>query len=239
LSGLVHANSVLKDSSIQMMIKNLEEFIHTQLTNEQSELGHVYKNNQLYIDGLLEDYAFVIQANLDLYSYYGNSAYLTNAKSYTLTALDLFYDTDENLFRAHTENPHLIIDHYDIEDNVIPSSNAIMANNLLLLNSIEYNSHFYNIAQHMLNTTLAGINYGSIYSHWLLAYMKNTSSFKLIKLKGKDLNDSLSYLKNHYIPNSFFIYKTTEELQKIEVCTNNKCMYIEDFNELLNILSIK
>ncbi len=239
LSGMIHANSVLKNEAIEKTIFKLEYFIHNVLTNENFELGHAYKNNKVYIDGLMEDYAFVIQANIDLYSYYGKEEYLLNAKKFSNIAFDLFYDESQNYFRAHQKNPALIMDHFDIEDNVIPASNSIMTNNLLLLNSIDYNPHYYKSALKMLENIIHTIDYASAFSHWLLAYLKTEDTFKMITVGSNLYKKNIETLRNKYLPNTLLLYKELENSPKIEVCSSNKCILLNDFNELLDMISIK
>lgn len=239
LSGMIHANSVLKDETIEKTIFKLEYFIHNVLTNENFELGHAYKNNKVYIDGLMEDYAFVIKANIDLYTYYGKEDYLLNAKKFSNAAFDLFYDERQNYFRAHQKNPDLIMDHFDIEDNVIPSSNSIMTNNLLLLNSIDYNPHYHKSALKMLENVINTIDYASAFSHWLLAYLKTQNTFKMITVESNLYQKNMEALRNKYLPNTLLLYKEFENSPKIEICSDNKCMLLNDFNELLNKISIK
>ena len=239
LSGMIHANSVLKNEAIEKTIFKLEHFIHNVLTNENFELGHAYKNNKVYIDGLMEDYAFVIQANIDLYSYYGKEEYLLNAKKFSNIAFDLFYDESQNCFRAHQKNPALIMDHFDIEDNVIPASNSIMTNNLLLLNSIDYNPHYHKSALKMLENIIHTIDYASAFSHWLLAYLKTKDTFKMITVGSNLYKKNMETLRNKYLPNTLLLYKELENSPKIEVCSSNKCILLNDFNELLDMISIK
>lgn len=236
LSGLVHANSILNDNEIEKIIYNLESFISNHLTIEDFNLGHVYKNDNLYIDGLFEDYAFVIQAYIDLYSNSFNEEYLQKAKNYTHVAYDLFYDIEKQFFCSHKKDPNLIIKHFEIEDNVIPSSNSIMANNLLILGHLFQNSYFTETAKKMTDHILETIDYASAFSHWLLAYLKTKKSFTEITIIGSKAKDFKNEISINYLPN--YLISGTENKSNlpflkdykinlntdIYICTNNNCL---------------
>lgn len=131
------------------------------------------------------------------------------------------------------------MDHFDIEDNVIPSSNSIMTNNLLLLNSMDYSPYYYKTALKMLETTINTIDYASAFSHWLLAYLTTQDTFKMITLESNLYQKNIETLRNKYLPNTLLLYKEFENSLKIELCSGNKCMLLNDFNELLVKISIK
>lgn len=236
LSGLVYANSILKDIEIEETIYNLESFISNHLTKEDYNLGHVYKNNNLYIDGLFEDYAFVIQAYIDLYSNSFNEEYLQKAKNYTHVAFDLFYDVEKHFFCSHRKDPNLIIKHFEIEDNVIPASNSVMANNLLILGQLFQNSYFTETAKKMTHHILETIDYASAFSHWLLAFLKTKNTFTEITIIGSEAKDFRNEINSNYLPNHMISgsenisslpflkdYKINPNTE-IYICTNNNCL---------------
>ncbi|RRJ90849.1 thioredoxin domain-containing protein [Paenimyroides tangerinum] len=246
LSGLVHANSILNDIALENTITSLETFISNQLTKEDYHLGHVYKNNQLYIDGLFEDYAFVIQAYIDLYSSTFDESYLQKAKNYTHVAFDLFYDVEKQFFCSHKNDPNLIIKHFEIEDNVVPASNSVMANNLIVLGLLFENSYFTETAKKMTNHILETIDYASAFSHWLLAFLKTEKSFTEITIIGDKANEYNNEINNFFIPNSiisgskcksnvpFLKDYSFNQTTDIYICTNKNCLKpinsIEEFS---------
>jgi len=256
LSGLIQANSILNNKEIDNIIYNLESFISNKLTKEDNILGHVYKENNLYIEGLFEDYAFVIQAYLDLYSSTFNEEYLQKAKNYTHVAFDHFFDTEKQFFCAHRTNSNLITKHFEIEDNVIPASNSVMANNLIILGLLFENSYFTETANKMINHVLESIDYASAYSHWLISYLKTSKSLTEITIFGKDAKEYNTIIKNTFLPNSILsgsnkisslpILKnySLKNNTDIYICTNNNCLkplttladfyiYYENINRLI------
>lgn len=249
LSAFSHANSILNNDELSNIILKLEKFISNQLTNENFELGHTFKNNELYIDGLFEDYAFIIQAYIDLYTNTLNEAFINQAKNYTNVAFDLFFDSEKKFFRSHKLNKNLITNHFDIEDNVIPASNSIMANNLIFLGMIFDNKHYVNVSENMLSKITESIDYASAFSHWLLAFLKTEDNFKEISIIGAETEKFHTELIQDYLPNSLicgsskpsdlqilknYSFKNTKNTE-IYVCSNKKCLKpFTKFSDFIN-----
>lgn len=236
LSGLIHANSILKEKETTKIISNLEKFIANKLTKEDYQLGHTFKNNELYLDGLFEDYAFIIQAYIDLYSNTFNEDYLNKAKNYTHVAYDLFYDSEKQFFRSHKLDPKLIINHFEIEDNVVPASNSVMANNLMTLGLIFENSYFIETGNKMTNRVLETIDYASAFSNWLLTHLKTEKSFTEITVIGNEAAIYNQRISDHYLPNTLITgsniksripylknYQINDKTE-IYICTNKNCL---------------
>src|SRR5690606_2854697 len=70
----------------------------------------------------------------------------------------------------------------ETEDNVIPSSNAVMALNLLKMGVLYQNNYYTEIAKKMIETVKSNIDFPSAYSHWLLAdlYLQNPTEISIV-----------------------------------------------------------
>jgi uncharacterized protein YyaL (SSP411 family) len=86
------------------------------------------------IPGFLDDYAALIQANVDAYSVNFDENYLMIAGQLAKYALANFYDAEEGLFYyTDSEAEKLIARKKELFDNVIPASNSMMAKCLYFL----------------------------------------------------------------------------------------------------------
>jgi uncharacterized protein YyaL (SSP411 family) len=86
------------------------------------------------IPGFLDDYAALIQANVDAYSLNFDESYLITAAQLAKYALANFYDAEEGLFYyTDSEAEKLIARKKELFDNVIPASNSMMAKSLYFL----------------------------------------------------------------------------------------------------------
>ena len=111
---------------------------------------HTYQAKKAKIDGNLEDYAFTINAALDLYENTGDTYYLKKADQLSKIVIKKFV-TSENPFFTFTENPVLFSQIISLDDNVIASANAIMAENLWELGQLNENDDYSERAKNMLN----------------------------------------------------------------------------------------
>jgi hypothetical protein len=104
------------------------------------------------IPGYLEDYGFVIEAFLKLYQATFNEEWLERVNSLLNYTLENFYDEKEGLFFfTDKHSPQLIAAKKEILDNVIPSSNAIMATNLYIAGLLLDNDQYQDISENMLH----------------------------------------------------------------------------------------
>lgn len=111
--------------NIQFLEKNLME---------GNRVYRSFKGKRGNTEGFLEDYAYVIQAYLKLYQANFNEEWITKAKSLTEYVLENFYDPHESyFFYTSVQAEKLIARKKEIFDNVIPSSNGIMVQNLFHL----------------------------------------------------------------------------------------------------------
>jgi len=113
------------EASIRFIEQNL---IH------QGRAYRSFKDKQSSTEGFLEDYAFLIQAYSSLYHSSFKEDYLDKAKMWCDYVLIHFTDKKDGYFHfsaAHAEQ--LIAQKKEIFDNVIPSSNSVMARNLFHL----------------------------------------------------------------------------------------------------------
>ena len=111
---------------------------------------HTYQSNKAKMEANLEDYAFTIKAALDLYKNTGTIDYLTQAHKLTKQSIEKFKN-NENPFFTFTENPVLFSDIISLDDNVIPSANALMAENLWTLEYLLENEEYNTKVQKMLD----------------------------------------------------------------------------------------
>ncbi len=99
--------------------------------------GHLlraYKDGKSHIKGYSEDYAFFIQALLDLYEATFEVDWLTEADRLNREMIRQFWDDSSGgFFFTGKENESLVAQSKNPYDNVIPSSNAVAAFNLIRL----------------------------------------------------------------------------------------------------------
>ena len=123
---------------------------------------------------LADDYAHAIRCFLDLHEISGDPSWYNHALNLQRRAIDLFSD-DEGLFFHMTPRgfERSAINPLETEDNVIPSSNAVMAKNLLDLGLLEGNTTWIQRAEKMtLHMTGHFERYPEGYYAWMQLYLR-------------------------------------------------------------------
>ena len=246
LTGFVDSFNALQNPVyLDLALKNAH-FISEKLWSPDGNLFRSYKNGKAIINGFLEDYVCVIQSFIALFEVTFDEKWLHSAKQLMDYSLEHFYDTNRKFFTYTSDlDSALISKHYEIEDNVIPASNSIMARNLHQL-SVHFGNNFYEkTAQEMLDQILANIDYPSAFSNWLNLAL-DFSNAKELAIVGPNALSELYKLNSHYLPNilisgstenstlPFLSNRFQKEKTLFYLCENRTCLArTENYEELI------
>ncbi|HEY0580476.1 MAG TPA: thioredoxin domain-containing protein, partial [Candidatus Nitrosocosmicus sp.] len=113
---------------------NAINFIETKMKSSDGSLYRIYKSNISKIPSYLDDYAFYINALLDLLEIRPDAYYIELIIHYTDYLIKNFWDSDENNF-YYTSSSHelLPIRNKILYDLAIPSGNSISVSNFIRL----------------------------------------------------------------------------------------------------------
>jgi hypothetical protein len=251
LKGFVDAYKALNDENyLKTALKNAN-FIIKNLWTTDGNLLHNYKNGQSNINGYLEDYCFVIEAFISLYEVTFDENWLQNARQLTDYCFEHFYDEKKSFF-AFTSNldEALITQHFETEDNVIPASNSVMANNLFKLSIYFNNSHYERVVQKMLKNTIPNIDYPSAFSNWLNVFLNYSNQNKELAICGEKALEYCKKINNLYYPNiilagsakpsnlPFLENRFAENTTLFYVCQNKTCQLPNtNFEEVISLIN--
>lgn len=248
LKGFVDAYKALGNSNyLEIAIKNATFIIEKQWTPD-GNLYHNYKNGKSTINGYLEDYCFVIDAFIALYEVTLDEKWLQNAKQLTDYCFDTFYDEKAGFFTFTSKiDAPLITTHFETEDNVIPASNSVMANNLFKLSIYFHSSYYEAICMKMLQQIIPNIDYPSGYSNWLNVLMNYSEQNKELGVCGEKALEYITKINQHYFPNiviagtkvatslPFLKDRFVENETLFYVCQNQTCLLpTNNFEEVLS-----
>ena len=224
------------------------EFIVKNLYSEDGQLLRNYKNGKSNINGYLEDYSAIISGFLSLHEVTLDEKWLKYSKQLTEYVYKHFYNEKTKMFYFTSDlDEKLLSRTVEFRDDVIPSSNSIMANNLFLLSHYFDNQDYLETAIKMLNNVSPEIDpYPNGFSNWLDLMLKISDSFYEVAIVGEDavsktieinksfkpnkliigsLNDSgLPLLKNRYVNNDTFIYVCVKKACKLPVKTSEEAL---------------
>ena len=238
LKGYIDAYRVFDDDHfLEKALKNANFILKIQIKDDGG-LYRNFKNGKSTINAYLEDYSTVIDAFINLYEVTLDEKWLHNAKLLTNYCFDHFYDDKSNMFYfTSDEDKGLITRIIDTDDNVIPSSNSIMANNLFKLGHMYANKKYTTTAKQMLhNMKEKVIKYGAGASNWSLLYTSLLGDFYEIAIVGKNAKQLLKEINKKYIPNKLIVgsinesslpllqYKHNKNETTIYVCIDGTCL---------------
>lgn len=207
LSGLSESYQALQDSSILDLANKNAVFLKSLVRNER-----LYRFPDKDLEGFMEDYAAVIQGFIKYFETTQDRSYLDLANTLTARVEEAFYDETENLYYFSSEaNANLIARKKELFDNVIPSSNSIMAWNLVHLGTHFYNDEMIQKGQSVLAQTRELIIQEPEYmSNWGMQAMELSYNFAEIIIVGPDAHAFANQINQQFIPNKI-ISATIEE----------------------------
>ncbi len=238
--GLLSSFEAFGDEQFLVQAKRTFSFLKENLISK-GELMHTFQINEAKIEANLEDYAFTIKALLSLYQNTGDLDYLVLGDKLTQKVITNF-ETPQNPFFTYTKDPVLFSEIISIHDNVIPSANSIMAENLWKLGHILEKANYGMMANEML-AVVANYFYdakGSNYSQWAQLISKIAYSYKEVVVVGPEAKNINKELQQNYLPNVLFqITNKPSELPLLKdryfdletliyVCKNKVCLRPEN-----------
>ena len=182
-------------------------------------------NDNLYRTGnnlaVLEDYAYLISAALDLFQATQELYYLEFAKKLLQKTIQEFWDPELGVF-LHAKDTFLIVKKFELLCNVSPASNAVMLENLHIFNLMgeDYLNH-----EVQLEDRFKSVLKFSFYLPTYLAYkLKNIA---VITGSEDNLRKVFAKVSNY---NNYF-YLADNLRTNLKICQNTECneYSIEEF----------
>lgn len=237
LQGYVDAYKVFRDKAyLDKAITNAQFIIDNQLTDD-GLLYHSFKDGKSSIIGFSEDYAQTIAAFIALYQSTLDQKWLDISKTLTEYCLDHYGDEKTGMiFFTSDSETDLITRKIEFIDNVIPSSNSVMAENLFKLGHYFADRSYSDKAQQMLKNMNDGLMRSpSGYSNWLELYLNYSNPYYEVAIAGQEAKIKLEEINRFYNPNILIAGTTkdsklplldskfNEEDTYIYVCVNGSC----------------
>ncbi len=135
ISAFARAAQALDEPKYLAAAEAAAGFMRSQLFDSKAgKLKRRYRDRQVAVDGFLEDYAFFIQALLDLYEASFDVRWLSWAIELQEKQDQLFWDPEAGGYFATSANdPSLLVRMKDDYDGAEPAANSVAAMNLLRL----------------------------------------------------------------------------------------------------------
>lgn len=209
INGLVDAYNTFGEAAYLEKAEEVFRFLKDKGLRGD-HLVHSYKEGSKVDHGFLEDYAFLANASLKLYSTTMSEEYLKIAQKLTQIAQKKFKDEASGMY-SFKDDEELISKIIKTDDGVLPSPNSVMAENLMLLGHIEFNKEATNKAKSMLSSMVPAIETNPYsYSKWNSLLLKSVYPFFEIAVVGDQANALLTDLLRENLPNTLIVGSNSE-----------------------------
>lgn len=196
---------------LEMALKNAS-FICLNLWPNEQKLMRTYTSGKAANEGFLEDYAHLISAFIAVYESTFNELWVKRAnKLITICYQDFFDNYSGMFFYSSTRGEQLISKTIEVRDNVIPSSNSIIANVLQWLGTFYDNTKYTNTSQLMLSSILKELkNHPQGFSNWLDLQLNFSHPFYELVICGTKAIEKLTAVNSQYLPNKLLAGTTQQ-----------------------------
>jgi uncharacterized protein len=207
ITAACKAFAALGTESYRQMAVNGMDFLrsHCQGTG-MYRYYHTYKNGKAAIQAFLDDYAYLIEALIQLQEVTGNTGYLEEARELTAYVTGYFRDEDSGyFFFTHQEQEDVIFRKKEIYDGAVPSGNAVMCHNMLYL-SVVFNEPSWKQNVLALGAGLSKliIQYPGSFGIWATLLFSITYGIREIVLAGTQSGTEHIQFLSNYIPDRVF-----------------------------------
>jgi uncharacterized protein YyaL (SSP411 family) len=198
------------ESFKKLAINNMQFLLSKASNNKTADFFHSWKNNIAKQPAFLDDYAFLIQALIQLQEITGDANYLEKAKLITEHVLENFNESETDFFFYTNINQiDVIVRKKEVYDGAQPSGNAIMADNLYRLGLYFDESHWKEKSIQMISSlNNAIVRYPTSFGAWACILLEISMGVNEIVVISEEPQRILSQVLKEYIPHKVIMSAT-------------------------------
>lgn len=196
------------------------EFIETNLFVSE-RLMIRYRDGEVKELGIIDDYAYLLWAYIELYEATFDVNYLTKAQKLTEQMIDLFWDHEKGGFFLYGKDAEdLLIRQKEAYDSALPSGNSVAALQMLRLARFSGNAQLEEMVYKIFSAFSYPIqNYPMGHAYMLMTYLTTMMKGKEIVILGKISEEQQPFideLQQEFYPEITYLVNTeTAELSSI------------------------
>ena len=216
IKAMARAAVVLQDTSYYKMAEESFTVIEKHFCNtEHAGLFHTYKNGIAKYPGFLDDYAFMINACIQMYHTTYKTVYLNRAKDYCHYVIENFSDDEEVFFYfTHKKQSDIVVRKKEIYDGATPSGNSIMAENLSVLSVIfDEKAWAQRSAKMLTSLTSTVVKYPGSFGIWACQILPKPAGLNEIAVVGKNALSVANEISLNFLPHSIIMASLTENCE--------------------------
>ena len=191
----------------QLAIDNMQ-FLLSKFSNEKTgEYFHTWKNGIAKQPAFLDDYAFLIQALVQLQEITGNTDFLEKARLLMDHVVAGFSDTETDFFfYTNKKQEDIVVRKKEVYDGAQPSGNAVMADNLYRLGVYFDKPEWRDKSVRMINSLgNAIVRYPTSFGVWANGILELTTGINEIVVIAPNSQHILAQVLKEYIPHKIIM----------------------------------
>lgn len=222
ITALCKAGAALNTKSYIELAATEMDFLLTffKTGSNETEMHHTFKNNIAKYPAFLDDYAYLIQACIQLQEVTANKSYLKTATALVEYITQHFYDEKSGFYQyTHKNQQDIILRKSEVYDGATPSGNSIMAENLNYLALVFNNAAWASLAHNLINRLgNAAIKYPTSFGVWASLILKNTFGLQQLIITGSEYAAIKSRILCYYLPGRILLCGSRQsEMADIEL----------------------
>ncbi len=161
----------------QLAINNMKFLLEKFASSDPNVFFHTWKDDRARFPAFLDDYAFLVQALIQLHEVTGDTGWLNRAKDITGQVIQHFSEPDTGFFFYTPEGQtDIIVRKKELYDSAVPSGNSVMAGNLYTLSIYFDDNSWRTRAQNIVKSLTQVIaRYPASFSWWNCLYLEMLS----------------------------------------------------------------
>lgn len=207
LKGLVDAYRYLGEVAYLDLALENAAFLQREMIKDNNSLFRNHKEGKSSINAFLDDYAAVIDAFVSLYEVTFDEKWLDISKQLLDYTKEHFFDkTSGMFFYTSDQDQSLIRRTIEVDDNVISSSNSMMAINLFKLHKLYPDEGYGDLSEQMVKNVQKDFDKRAQgFSNWLHLVLFQNQHFYEIAVIGEDYKAMGRELAKAYVPQSILV----------------------------------
>jgi len=186
----------------QLAIDNMNFLLQNLCTINSNEFYHTCKNSVRKYPAFLDDYAFLIQALINLQEITADTKWLIKAKAITEFVMENFSEAETSFFYyTPFGQQDVIVRKKEVYDGAVPSGNSVMAYNLyqlsILFDDKDWKKRCFDIVSSLGE---AITRYPSSFGNWACLLLEIVSGTNEIALVGNGFTKLHTDLLQQYLP---------------------------------------
>jgi uncharacterized protein YyaL (SSP411 family) len=236
LKAYVDAYAAFGNEQYLQKAKLNAAFLESNMMESNGKLWRNFTGSKAFVDAFLDDYALLAKSFIRLYEISFEKHWLDEAEKLAAYAIANFYDERSGFFFfTSARGEKLAVRKIELLNNVIPASNAVMAEVLFSLAVLLDNESYFSKCSRMMKAMENRLpEFASSSPQWIMLEALFTHGTNEVAIMGKDAWQMNWELQKHYLPACIFMGGNTENLPLLKdklpdsgtliyVCTNKSC----------------